>query len=208
MSSQEPRPKKQKRAYADELNDKIPSIKIQSGSVLAEKAPSIDGSHIPTAWLSKMLLLLDHYEINRDDPEKWFALSLQLAIAHVPGFAVDQHKSPGAKAVWDETTLTRLYVEVKALVEERRKSNPKFSESNACTILANKEPWKSMHRKPSNETLRRRYYAAADSPLIKLAEGIRTTPQIGHLAERFLRTMAGLQSFEEFEGELKKPVRK
>ena len=47
-------------------------------------------------YLSKMLLLLQHYQIDPSSPNRWFILALELASDHVPGFEIaEYHRGPG-----------------------------------------------------------------------------------------------------------------
>jgi hypothetical protein len=54
-----------------------------------------------------MPLLLDHFRIRRDDPDRWHKLSLCLAIAHVLGFQ-ERHKG-GRPRTLSQEEEGRLY---------------------------------------------------------------------------------------------------
>lgn len=108
---------------------------------------------------SKLLLLFDHFGINRDDPSLWVRLSLALAQAHVPGFK--HRKKAGAKKQWNVFKLLQLQREVDVM--KKQKGQPsRYGVSWACAQLKDQEPWKSLTARKRNtkEILRRNYHYA------------------------------------------------
>jgi hypothetical protein len=152
----------------------------QGPSVLEQGAPNFAppghpdalflkaNAHIPGEWLEKMLLLLDHYRIDRDDPERWFALAFSLAMDHVEGMKIAQKpKDPGAPREWGELKLARLYFEIDDI---RRESG--LSISDSCEeILGDHNRWKH-YPKCTRATLVRRYHEAQSDPFIKMLNRI------------------------------------
>lgn len=122
---------------------------------------------IPQEWLEKMLLLLDHYRIAHDDPERWFFLAFALALDHVDGMKIaPNQKKSGAPLEWGPMTLAKLYFEVVDIVQERG-----LSIKDSCqAILDDPNRRKFYPRSYSAKTLARRYYEAQKDALVKVLE--------------------------------------
>lgn len=165
-------------AYSGPLNKPIqvtkgepPTFLAAAGGSPSEHANQVaENSHVPKEWLEKMALLLSHYKIDADDPERWFALSLHLAIDHVPGFKLDEKKKSGAPLDWDGWTLARLNFEVSDLMAR----NVDMTIEAACeTILSDSARRRSYPigtgGKPvSTSTLMRRYHSSQNNPLVRM----------------------------------------
>ncbi len=127
----------------------------------AEWAEHLEGA---TEVVEKMGLLLDHYGISRDEPERWHLLCLHLAGDHVPGFQFEKPSKAGRPKTWLHSGRSlRLYRDVQACVSEGH------SALNACRILAKRDPYRN--EIPAYTTLYRRYQdTKKNHPVIKMAE--------------------------------------
>jgi hypothetical protein len=84
----------------------------------------------------------------------------RLAEAHVPG--LNMHARSGPKATWDATTKVELRIAVNECVADRQRQGKSASVTQACAILAKRDPWKGklrLGKKPS-EALRGHYNTA------------------------------------------------
>ena len=98
-----------------------------------------------TGLLEKRLnMLLDEYEIERDDPDRWPLLSLQLAFDHVPGFEFDRS---GRKPKWTEDRDLRLFEDV----NRYKKTGKKMTE--ICKLLSESSDYEE-----TPDALKQRYY--------------------------------------------------
>ena len=115
----------------------------------------------------KLLLLCDHFEIDRNDPQLWFRLSLALALEHVRGFK--EIRKPGAKQKWTPFKKLELKIAVDRKIKEAGKNRGK-NVTWACSVLAKQEPWKALLAKDTKpvEALRHIYYEVC--PDIEKAE--------------------------------------
>lgn len=174
---------KKRQAYAGDLIKKIaikqpsrsPVPKTGSKGRSSDLGDSISANwHIPLEWLEKMNLLLSHYRIDRDNPERWFGLALCLAIDHVPGFEPVKRKKPGAKLDWDGVTLARLNFQVSGLIASRQSASIRA----ACeTILADSNLRRAYPIGPNGKpvsvpTLMRKYHDSNKDPLVKMLQRI------------------------------------
>lgn len=111
----------------------------------------------------KLDLLFDHYDIDRNNPDRWFLLSMKLAINHVDGFWLEEDaQSGGAPTLWDDRKLALLYFEVqKLIISKGSKSthNPNW----ACGQLAKNPKWNS-----TQKTLANKHSKATSSLFVKL----------------------------------------
>lgn len=108
------------------------------------------GSIVEGAY-NKMLVLLDYYEIDKNDDAKWLKLAFKLAATHEPGFQMQEAPS-GRINVWDTNQLLGLYSLVELIKEER-----KIKTSDACKII--KKDYLS-HSEISLKTLANKYSLA------------------------------------------------
>ncbi len=115
--------------------------------------------------LPKLMLLMDHYDIQRDDPERWFLLSLSLARNHVPGFRVEEKNQDGRKKEWDVAKDTFLYL---CIIEKiyTGKLDASKTISWACEQLAKDSFWKNAGC--TKKTLQNRYAQAEKSVLSQI----------------------------------------
>lgn len=112
-----------------------------------------------TAAVPKMYLLLEHYRIERREPECWFVLALALAKDHVPGF---QEELPaGRPSEWDSTKLTLLLLAVDQKMEERATAGLPCTLADACRFVAADRRFVGVFgrqgRPPAARTLSNRY---------------------------------------------------
>jgi len=77
----------------------------------------------------KLPLLLKHFEIPNDHPDRWHLLSLKLAIAHVPGFQVKVRRKAGRKKSMPTEKEAALYARFSALQKQGQ------SERNATRLM-------------------------------------------------------------------------
>jgi hypothetical protein len=123
---------------------------------LATPAPKYNGD--AERWkievvVPKLLALLDHYGITRDDPEKWYRLAMNLAIDHVPHMAIPA--KPGRKVTPRRSSMDyHLYWAVRFATLDKKKSV-----SSAIRHLTTKDP-RFKGKNPG--TLRDRYYLLCD----------------------------------------------
>ena len=85
--------------------------------------------------LKKLVVLLDYYAIDQDDPEKWFYLSLSLARDQFEGFAEGPKKGRGRNVEWTPEREALLVVEVKA----RKKRLGSYTQ--CVKEISTEEPW-------------------------------------------------------------------
>ncbi|MGB1076681.1 MAG: hypothetical protein ACPG05_00085 [Bdellovibrionales bacterium] len=108
----------------------------------------------------KLGLLFDHYNIDKQDPDRWFHLSFYLADNHVPGFKVEEDNVGGAPVIWDDLRLALLYFQVQEKTQENSRSI-----SWACKELAK-------GRRETKSTLENRYIEAKENNLVCLITSI------------------------------------
>lgn len=89
----------------------------------------------------KMELLLDHYNISEDDPQKWFMLSLYLAKDRVPGFCIEEGGQEGRPLDWNFFEDKLLLLQVADLIHSDKPGKGK-TVGWACRILVKESPWK------------------------------------------------------------------
>lgn len=111
----------------------------------------------------KLGLLLEHYEIDKNDPDRWFLLSLALARNHVTGFQIKEDGSAGRRVVWNENKLVVLYFEVVQLIKSKNRE-PQYGISWACAQLVKRPEWRNFEAK----TLQTKYSEAKKSGLVRL----------------------------------------
>ena len=107
---------------ASDLNWDFLKSLLQSGQLKAGGAnPSVapappmfpDRLYSAPGWRQefnqKLPLLLDHYGIASDDPDRWQKLCLGLAVAHVPGFQVRASRKKGRPPTVSPQDEEKLY---------------------------------------------------------------------------------------------------
>jgi hypothetical protein len=99
------------------------------------------------ATLQKLGALCEHYEIQNDDPDKWFWLAMRLAWDHVPGFRLEAEKPKWVPTPKTTEDLILYVVLAEADMDHR-------SVKNAARLLSNR-PGRFKGR--SAEGLRQRY---------------------------------------------------
>lgn len=119
----------------------------------------LTGLEHAAAAIPKMYLLLEHYRIERREPECWFVLALALAKDHVPGF---QEELPaGRPSEWDSFRLLLLRLAVDQKMEERAAAGLPCTVADACRFVASDPRLAGVlgrqGRKPSAGTLHNRY---------------------------------------------------
>ncbi len=106
-----------------------------NGSGYTIPLPSLptNSSSVP-AWRreydQKLPLLLDHFGIPREDPNRWQMLSLCLAVTHVPGFQVKARSKRGRPREMPLEEEAKLHARFYAL------RNDGHSNRNAARLLA------------------------------------------------------------------------
>lgn len=106
--------------------------------------------------LKKLLLLCDHYEIERNHPRQWFLLALALAEQHVRG--LQERRKPGAKQKWTRVKKWELKEAVDRKIADKGRT-PGTSVTWACGVLAKQDAWRTLlgkNTKPA-EALRHIY---------------------------------------------------
>ena len=78
--------------------------------------------------IKKMSTLLDYYDINQDNENKWFELAMKLAMAHEPGFQMQESPS-GRINTWDSNQLLGFYCLIELIKEKKG-----ISTTHACQI--------------------------------------------------------------------------
>ena len=97
--------------------------------------------------LAKLPALFAHYGISEKAPDRWFKLARSLAIAHVPGFQVENRKGRKLRQ-------PRLHFDLWAKVKLMQIDGD-HNVSQACALL-----WKRNGKKGTSADLRRRFTAA------------------------------------------------
>ncbi len=104
----------------------------------------------------KMRVLAHSFDLNNDDPEKWFQLALKLAQLHYP-----EPKKAGRKMKWDKQTRLLLLTAVHEMIDPTDSTK---GVNRACKKLAKIQPWQLLVTGVENpsEALRAQYYIAKD----------------------------------------------
>lgn len=134
-----------------------------------------------TEAIEKMFLLLDHYNIDRNDEEKWFFLAFNLARNHIEGFSLEDKKPEGSPKIWDNFTYLKLYHDVSNKVS----LSPDKSIAWACRQLVKAQPWKDMLRGDKGKSLENQYNKSKSSPLVKFYNFILSDSRIRDMAPDF-----------------------
>ena len=150
----------EKKPYTGELAKPLKEIQLETAGLLpsaeewAAHTKKMRDEEVP-----KILLLLDHFEIDRANPRALGMLAYVLALTHVPG--LQRIRPAGARKTWSDYELAELKIAVDDLLTKQNSENNK-SITWACETLAKQEPWKSRIKKSKNpgEVLRRAYYKA------------------------------------------------
>ena len=105
----------------------------------------------------KLRALARLFDIENGDPHMWISLALNLAQLRYP-----ESKKLGRKLKWNAERRNILYFEVEGLLTPKGKGK---SISQACNILAKKEPWITIMGGKIHQgaTLKTQYYLAKDS---------------------------------------------
>ncbi len=131
----------------EEINEKNKKIRMKNALKYAEES------------IAKLVVLLNHYKIDKENPERWFELSFALAREYIPGFKVvtDSRKTKPNK--WTPLRYAALY----SSVEVEKKLRPKQTYGSICSYLSrNSDPWKGI------KNLHPRYCESKESGLIRL----------------------------------------
>lgn len=98
--------------------------------------------HLGQQRLQKLGMLLEHYNIDPNDGDKWLRLSMLLSEQYVPGFAHKPFpKKRGAPSKWNDQKHADLFCAVMIKKEEREKMSLPMSESDICRLLAKDPAW-------------------------------------------------------------------
>ena len=102
----------------------------------------------------KMRVLARTFDLDNNDPEKWFYLALRLAQLNYP-----EPKKAGRKLKWNNQIRLLLLNEVDRMVDPLDSNN---GINRACIKLAKSQPWQSLLKDAEipNEALRAQYYIA------------------------------------------------
>ena len=124
--------------------------------------------------ISKLGLLLQHYQISVDNPDRWLMLAHALAVDFVPGFSVQYKKSAGKKILWNSLLLAHLY----HAVQQKRSST--LTSRAVCNSLAKSDPWKQYG---SAKTLYNEYLKSKDSEFVNFLKKQNNTPELHDMGE-------------------------
>src|SRR5688500_12500801 len=93
-------PRKQYPKFSGPLAE--PIYEQVGAGLLGIPTPSETAERVLDRQCEKLLLLLDHYKIDRAHVSRWFLLSLGLALDFVPGMeaATSPRGKPGRKRTW------------------------------------------------------------------------------------------------------------
>jgi hypothetical protein len=110
-------PKKRKqRRYSGTLNKPI----VRPIGLLYGRDAIFLSRYLDSEWSSKFDLLMTHYGIGTQDPERWRLLAFNLALDHVPGMRVGRERPrKGAPRKWD-VPRCRAYVALIDKIERER----------------------------------------------------------------------------------------
>lgn len=113
----------------------------------------------------KLAALMDHYAIDRNDPENWRLLALYLALDYVPGF--DHQRKRGAKQPIDEANVGVPYSKADILktVADMELFGELHYERGALSVNAKVRHLTRTHpmfKGKNPDTLRERYYLLLD----------------------------------------------
>jgi len=102
----------------------------------------------------KMRVLARTFDLDNDDPERWFYLALRLAQLKYP-----EPKKAGRKLKWNNQIRLLLLNEVDRMVDPIDSKN---GVNRACKKLAKSQPWQSLLKDAEipSEALRVQYYIA------------------------------------------------
>ncbi len=115
----------------------------------------------------KMGLLLEHYGLERDDPNNWFLLAFYLAQQFIPGFQTETKARSGRPRTWNSTWLTKLYLAVEEKKQVAKTQKKRVTIENICHHLAKEEPWKTLSNNKDG-VLYDRYIESRKAPMIAL----------------------------------------
>lgn len=87
-----------------------------------QKAIHAESMRVTQELLDKLPLLIDHFAIAKDAPDKWMQLAFRMARAHVPGFQTVLPKKSGAPRDWMPLDLAALHFEVELLIKQGMKA--------------------------------------------------------------------------------------
>jgi len=140
---------------------------------------------VSQAVMDKLPLLLDHFGIPREEPDKWLELACRLARAHVPGFRTVKPKKSGAPQEWGEIELAALHIEVEMLTKQG------MTAKEACRALLRLPDggWR-FPRSRDEKTLYRRYQQAKKLSLSVLASTIKDADLRRSIQESIIETAA------------------
>lgn len=127
---------------------------------------------------SKMLLLLDHYDIARDDGERWFSLSMKLARDYVPGLQI-KDKPPVDRGAdkWTDLELVRLYCAFMVVKLEQ----PDVFDVDIARALQNDKHWKEKMG-ASTDTLQKMFIKSKKTQLVEMVQTIAKDTEVGEKA--------------------------
>ena len=138
----------------------------------------------------KMLLLMDHYEIDHSDVNKWQLLAQTLALMFVPGLQLKPKEAKkGAKSKWSNMQRAKLYCSV--MIKNKSRAERRYSKSDraSCNILAKSEYWKDWG---SGKVLYNQYLMAKESDMVKALDRMRDDPRYGKdIYSTFFEQMTG-----------------
>jgi hypothetical protein len=94
--------------------------------------------------IEKIPALFEHFDIDKNDDERWFLLAICLANMHVPGFKVKEYGNAGAPKEWNVLLESLLFFDFQLKKLEKYK----LSYSCISKMVAKKEPWNSRGNSP------------------------------------------------------------
>ena len=145
--------KKSKPKRSGVLNQPIPPLKITK-ALLTDNLSTDTQIQIRERTeleVRKLSLLLAEYNIDSENPIKWFLLAWHLAKDYEPGFQEDRQTKKGRPGKWTFSRLLRLNQEFYEIIN----GNPRKTVANAASILAKKEPWKSFVSQDGSDCFKR-----------------------------------------------------
>jgi hypothetical protein len=113
-------------------------------------------------FLNKLGLLLDHYGIKRDAPNKFPELLYTLLLVHVPGFQTARGPGRGRAETWTDRKRVELVATVRSMVE----SGEAINQESALRKLAEAGRFGTTNA----ASLRRRYSDASNSAIVTFFE--------------------------------------
>lgn len=141
--------------------------------------------------LAKMMLLAQHYGIEKKGPDLWFVLAWKLAQDYVPGLEVkiSPDKKKGAPKKWSDMRLAKLYCSVMIKAKEIEERGNAKSVAAACAVLSKAGRWKGAG---SAKTLNNKFDDSKKTAMVRMLSEISKGPRYGdEIYQIFFDQMTG-----------------